>query len=158
MEENDTERIVSCRESLKCHREELQARLDSEKENVEDLNFYESRYRYLLQKHIDIEVKAANKVIGKKDDAGKQRWYAMPLCVLKDLADVFNAGKVKYGIFNCLQEFDNHKERFWDALMRHLEECQIDPLSKDPETGCYHAACVAFNALMYLYHCKRGAK
>lgn len=91
---------------------------------------------------------------GKKDDAGKQRWYAMPLCVLKDLADVFNAGKVKYGIFNCLQEFDNPKERFWDALMRHLKECQIDPLSKDPETGCYNAACVAFNALMYLYHCK----
>ena len=95
---------------------------------------------------------------GKKDDAGKQRWYAMPLCMLKDLADVFNAGKVKYGIFNCLQEFDNPTERFWDALMRHLEECQIDPLSKDPETGCYNAACVAFNALMYLYHRKRGAE
>lgn len=122
------------------------------------MDFDESRYRKLLQEHIDREVKAANEIIGKKDDAGKQRWYAMPLCVLKDLADVFTAGKAKYGIFNCLQEFDNPKERFWDAMMRHLEECQIDPLSKDPETGCYHAACVAFNALMYLYHCKRGAK
>lgn len=95
---------------------------------------------------------------GKKDDAGKQRWYAMPLCVLKDLADAFNHGAEEYGLFNCLQEFEEPKQRWWNALMRHLEECQIDPLAKDEKSGCYHAACVAFNALMYLYHCKRGGK
>ena len=100
---------------------------------------------------------ATASVHGKKDDAGKQRWYAMPLCVLKDLSDTFNHGVNKYGLFNCLDEFDRPAERFWDSMIRHLDECQIDPLAKDSESGCYHAACVAFNALMYLYHCKRGA-
>lgn len=102
------------------------------------------------------ELRAEGNLAGKKDDAGKQRWYAMPLCVLKDLADAFNHGQKIYGLFNCLKEFENPKEQFWNALMRHLEECQVDPMSKDKESGCYNAACVAFNALMYLYHCKRG--
>ena len=95
---------------------------------------------------------------GKKEDAGKHRWYAMPLCVLNDLADTFNHGAEEYGLFNCLQEFEEPKQRWWNALMRHLEECPIDPLAKDETSGCYHAACVAFNALMYLYHRKRGAE
>lgn len=111
-----------------------------------------------MRKHITNSAASSEAATGKKDDAGKQRWYAMPLCVLKDLADTFNHGAEEYGLFNCLQEFEEPKQRWWNALMRHLEECQIDPLAKDAKSGCYHAACVAFNALMYLYHCKRGVK
>lgn len=149
--EDDNESLAQCRE-------QLQARLDIEKESGEGLNFDELRYRNLLQEHIDREVKAANKAIGKKDDAGKQRWYAMPLCVLQPLLDVFNAGKEKYGIFNCLNDFENPNERFWDANMRHANECQLDPLAIDDETGCYHEAARAFSSLMRIYHCKNTLK
>jgi hypothetical protein len=93
---------------------------------------------------------------GRKEDQGKQRWYPMPIQILEPLADTFVAGEAKYATFNCLQPFDNPNRRFFDAAMRHLAACQIDPLAKDEETGCYHAAQAAFNILMRLYHCKGG--
>jgi hypothetical protein len=39
--------------------------------------------------------------------------------------------------------------------MRHLEACQLNPLAKDKETGCYHAAQAAFSILMRLYHYRK---
>lgn len=89
---------------------------------------------------------------GMKFDSGKQQWYAMPLVVLKPLSDVFTAGEKKYATFNCLQPFTDPNRRFWNATMRHLEACQIDPLAKDEETGCYHAAQACFNLLMRIYN------
>lgn len=91
---------------------------------------------------------------GLKYDQGKQPWYAMPLEILEPLADLFAAGEKKYGTFNCLNPFDDPDRRFWDATMRHLVACQHSPLAKDPETGCYHAAAVAFSILMRLHHCR----
>jgi len=79
----------------------------------------------------------------------------MPLEILEPLADVFRAGEKKYETFNCLKPFDDPARRFYDAMMRHMEAQQIDPLAKDPDTGCYHAAQIAFNALMRLYHCRK---
>lgn len=90
-----------------------------------------------------------------KWDEGKQGWFPLPLVILKPLADVFLAGEVKYSTFNCLQQFKDPDRRFWDATMRHLEACQLDPLAKDEETGCYHAAQVAFSILMRLHHCRK---
>lgn len=92
---------------------------------------------------------------GMKLDQGKQQWYAMPLEVIALLADVFAAGERKYKIWNCLKPFENGDRRFFDATMRHLAECQRDPLAIDPETGCYHGAQVAWNALMRTYHAVR---
>lgn len=92
---------------------------------------------------------------GAKYDTGKQEWYAMPLEILEPLADVYAAGEKKYATFNCLKPFDQADRRFWNATMRHLKDCQIDPLSIDEETGCYHAAQAAFNILMRLHHCKK---
>jgi len=80
----------------------------------------------------------------------------MPLSLLTPLANVFEAGVVKgYGRFNCLQPFTEPERRFWDATMRHLESCQIDPTAIDPETGAYHAAEAAFSILMRLHHCQK---
>jgi hypothetical protein len=93
-----------------------------------------------------------NKKEGLKLDVGKQGWYPMPLIVLKPLADVYIAGEKKYAIFNCLNPFKDSDRRFWDASMRHLEACQIDPLAIDEETGCYHGAQVAFNMLMRIFN------
>jgi hypothetical protein len=95
-----------------------------------------------------------NNQVGLKHDQGKQPWYAMPLTVLKPLADVFRAGEVKYKTFNCLNPFNDSDRRFWDATMRHLEACQIDPLAIDEETGCYHGAQAAFNILLRVHNAK----
>ena len=89
--------------------------------------------------------------VGEKRDEGKQEFYAMPLTVLKPLADVFHAGEQKYETFNCLKPFEDSDRRFYNSLMRHLVACQIDPLAKDEETGCYHLAQVAFSALLRLH-------
>lgn len=97
-----------------------------------------------------------NKSEGIKYDEGKQSWYALPIVILKPLADVFMAGEKKYKTFNCLQPFREPERRFWNATIRHLEACQIDPLAIDDETECYHAAQAAFNILMRLHHCKKG--
>jgi len=87
-----------------------------------------------------------------KHDQGKQSWFAMPLEVLEPLAQVFAAGEKKYATFNCMNEFPDYDRRMYDALMRHLKDCQIDTLSRDEETDCYHLAQVAWNALMRLHH------
>jgi hypothetical protein len=92
---------------------------------------------------------------GRKDDNGKQGWYPMPLVILTPLADVFLVGEKKYATFNCLNPFDDYDRRFWDATMRHLEACQLDPLARDEETGCYHAAQVAFNILLRLHNARK---
>lgn len=102
------------------------------------------------------------KVKGAKNDEqeGKQVWIDLPLALLGPLADAFRAGTKKYWRFSCLEHFDDPNERFYDAQLRHVDACQIDPLAIDPETGCYHQAQVAFNALMRLHHClkeKKGA-
>jgi len=94
---------------------------------------------------------------GLKFDEGKQPWFALPLVVLRPLADVFAAGEKKYNTFNCMNPFDEPERRFWDATMRHLEACQIDPLARDPETGAYHAAAACFGLLMRIYHCENKA-
>jgi hypothetical protein len=78
----------------------------------------------------------------------------MPLEVIELLAEVFAAGEKKYATFNCLNKFDDSDRRFYDASMRHLKYCQMDPLSIDPETGCYHGVQVAWNMLMRTYHAK----
>ena len=95
---------------------------------------------------------------GLKHDEGKRRWHSLPLEILEPLADLMEAGREKYGQFNCLEDFDNPDERFWNANMRHARACQRNPLAIDPETGCYHEAARAFSSLMRIYHCLREAK
>jgi hypothetical protein len=92
---------------------------------------------------------------GLKKDTGKQEWYAMPLEILEPLADLFRAGEQKYGTFNCLNPFDDPSRRFYNAAMRHMRDCQVDPLAKDPENGCYHGVQVAFNMLLRIYNCRK---
>jgi hypothetical protein len=86
-----------------------------------------------------------------KHDTGKQEWYALPLCLLKPLADVMHYGEQKYHTFNCLHGLPDSDRRLWNATMRHLEACQLEPLAIDRESNCYHAAHAAFSILMRLY-------
>lgn len=98
---------------------------------------------------------------GLKYDQGKQGWHALPLEILEPLADVCEAGRRKYAVFNMLQPFEDSDRRFWDGMMRHAVACQIDPLAIDQELKekygleVFHAAQVAFNALLRVYHARR---
>jgi len=100
---------------------------------------------------------------GLKWNEGKLDWHSMPLELLEDFVAVFVAGIEKKGYtkFSCLGQFDNPSE-FFSGALRHLKACQFNPLAldDDPERGtdCYHAACAAFNCLMYLYHSKKRIK
>ena len=71
---------------------------------------------------------------------------------------LLEAGREKYGKFNCLQPFDDADERFWDATIRHLQARQRVPLAIDEETGCLHGAAAAFNILMRLHHCRQAGE
>ena len=95
---------------------------------------------------------------GLKHDKNKIQWYAMPLVIAELLADVFAVGERKYAIFNCLNPFEDGDRRFYDAAMRHLKECQIDPLARDEETGCYHGSQAAWNLLLRTYHAEKAAQ
>lgn len=122
------------------------------------MNKYELGKPEIVKQGQKLEIEPTIKPLrGAKNDQqeGKQRWHAMPLVMLHPLADAYNAGLKKYWRFSCLEKFDDPDWRFWDATMRHLEACQVDPLAKDEETGCYHAACACFNMLMRLYHCRK---
>lgn len=99
-----------------------------------------------------------DKPIGMKYDTGKDHFYAMPLVMLRGLAAVFRAGEAKYETFNCLKPFDDGDRRFYDATVRHLADCQIDPLAIDEETGCLHGYQVAWNMIVRTYHAEQKAK
>lgn len=92
----------------------------------------------------------------KHDSVGKLDWSCIPLEILEPLVEVFQAGAVKYEFMNCLKPFENGDRRFFAAGMRHKVASQLDPLAKDEETGCYHAAQDAWNSLMRLYHARKG--
>ena len=96
---------------------------------------------------------------GVKHDNGKKQYYAMPLEVLDGLASVFEAGEKKYEIFNCLKPFDDSDRRFWDGMMRHLRQCQSDPLAVDDDpiegTGCLQGYQAGWNVIMRTYHAEK---
>lgn len=87
---------------------------------------------------------------GKKDDGGKAPWSLLMRGCGKALAlvvAVLAMGAKKYGP-DSWQNVDNAKERYADALYRHLHAIQVNGfLSKDPESGLLEWAHVACNAL-----------
>ena len=91
---------------------------------------------------------------GEKWDDGKMDWFLLPLELIEPLNAALLGGEKKgYGNFSCMKPFKNPSRRFYNGQMRHTRLSQIDPLAIDKETGAYHLACVAFNALMRLHHC-----
>jgi hypothetical protein len=93
--------------------------------------------------------------LAQKFDESKQEWFALPLELLRPLADVAHCGEKKYSIFNMLGMMPQASRRLWNAAMRHLDACQLDPLARDEETGCCHAAQAAFNLLLRVYQANK---
>ena len=95
---------------------------------------------------------------GLKHDEGKLDWHALPLELVELLVPVAVNGANKYGRHSILQTIEDAGPRHYSATMRHLSECQLDPLAIDPESGCYHAVHAAYDLLARVYQCERGEK
>lgn len=91
------------------------------------------------------------KIESKKNDItdGKVRMDLLPWAELEEIARVYTAGAKKYGP-NQWQDLPNGYERYKGAMLRHL--CEVEKGNDiDNETGCYHIAQVAWNAIAMLH-------
>lgn len=87
-----------------------------------------------------------------KDD--KLRWDLLPMEEIEDIVRVYHAGAKKYGP-NKWQNLDDGINRYYAAMMRHLME-YIKGERIDADTGAYHLAQVAWNAITMLWYDKHG--
>lgn len=87
---------------------------------------------------------------GRKDDGAdgklprKLRWSLVPWTAMEAVVRVLMLGAQKYSDHNWLK-VDNHRERYFDALMRHSTAWRRGE-KYDPETGenhLAHAVCCA---------------
>lgn len=83
----------------------------------------------------------------RKDD--KVMMELLPWPELEKIAEVYTAGAKKYGPHNWENLPDGY-ERYKGAMLRHLTEMEKGN-DIDPDTGCMHAAQVAWNAIAMLH-------
>lgn len=94
---------------------------------------------------------------GKKHDTGKLPYYLCPLSFIAPLVPVFAHGKGEYGFENWKKNFDTEEmteeQRFISAIKRHTEAIEEHgPLAiNEKDSGVYHAAQIAWNALRLLW-------
>lgn len=88
---------------------------------------------------------------GKKNDRvdGKVRMELLPWPELEEIAKVYTAGAEKYGPNNW-QNLEDGYERYKGAMLRHLTEVEKGN-AIDEDTGCYHIAQCAWNAIAMLH-------
>lgn len=89
-----------------------------------------------------------------KDD--KLRWDLLPLDEIEDIVRVYHAGAKKYGA-DKWQNLPDGIRRYKAALLRHLMEFEKGN-EIDEETGCYHLAQCAWNAIAMLHISKNKKK
>ena len=75
---------------------------------------------------------------GRKDDSGKIRYSLVPPRALALVARVLTYGAERYGAHNW-ERVENGRERYTDAVMRHVEAWRSGEKS-DPDTGVHHLA------------------
>lgn len=87
---------------------------------------------------------------GRKDDGGKLRYRLLPVRPLRRVVEVLEFGARKYAVDNW-QKVPEARERYTDALMRHVEAWrggeQVDPESGLPHLA--HAICCALFLLWF---------
>jgi hypothetical protein len=78
----------------------------------------------------------------KKNDQGKLLWNLLDLSIILKIVEILTFGASKYSA-NSWQDVENARERYWAAMMRHLQLHQAgevyDPESKFPHL--WHAFC-----------------
>ncbi len=86
---------------------------------------------------------------GLKYDEGKLRYDLIPPSELAKLADVLTYGANKYGDNNW-QKLEKGKDRYYAALMRHLELWRSGE-EIDKESGRNHLSHALCNAMFLSY-------
>ena len=86
---------------------------------------------------------------GIKLDDNKDRWDLLPLELIEQVIKVLTFGANKY-TDNGWQSVPNGYNRYRGALLRHLVAAEKGILH-DEETGLYHLAHMATNALFMLH-------
>lgn len=86
---------------------------------------------------------------GKKFDNGKIQYDLIPPECIEELAKVLTHGAKKYAPNNWKQ-VDPFNERYYSALMRHLEAWRKGE-EKDAESGLNHLSHVLTNAAFLLW-------
>jgi hypothetical protein len=93
---------------------------------------------------------------GVKFDNGKPRWGLLPYDQLEQVVDILTFGAKKYKDDNW-KVVDAGKERYFDAMMRHIKEYRAakerndTTLKFDDESGKNHLAHVICNALFLMW-------
>lgn len=97
-------------------------------------------------------------VKGIKYDGEKPRWDLLPLRPIREIVKVLTYGAKKYSDYNWTR-VEPFKERYFAALMRHLDAWRTDGETHDPESGLHHLAhagcCLVF---LLWYELIRGEK
>lgn len=84
---------------------------------------------------------------GRRFDQGKVPMHLLPFIALKEIAKVLAFGEKKYGAWNWAKGMK--WSRVESPLQRHYEKYQRG-LDLDEESGLYHTAHIACNALFLL--------
>ncbi len=92
---------------------------------------------------------------GLKFDSGKLRYSLIPPEATKALATVLSFGANKYAP-NSWQTVPNARERYLDALMRHLEAYRSGELT-DNESGLPHIDHLLCNAAFLSYFASKDS-
>lgn len=87
--------------------------------------------------------------IGRKDDAGKPRWSLVPPGVFRTVVAVLEHGAREYGAWNWLH-VENPRQRYYDAIMRHLDAWWCDGEWLDRKSNLPHLAHVIASCLFLL--------
>ena len=116
---------------------------------------FESTGQYLPDSEILIGPSSPTPVIGFKFDTGKLQYSLIPPETTQALAEVLTFGASKYAPNNW-QIVENAKQRYLDALYRHLTAFRLGE-ELDPESGLHHLSHALTNVafLHYLHTTKK---
>lgn len=92
---------------------------------------------------------------GQKFDSLKMRYSLLPKNALNQVIGVLEYGARKYAPDNW-QRVDNARERYYDALMRHVDAWWQGEV-RDSESGLHHLAHATCCALFLIWFDTEGA-
>lgn len=93
---------------------------------------------------------------GQKHDQGKLPIGLVDPQFIKDVAEVLQFGAKKYAPNNW-KEVPDAKERYYDALQRHLLDYRLGE-AKDPESGLEHLKHAACDIMFLLFFERQDPK
>ena len=87
---------------------------------------------------------------GLKYDSGKLRWSLLPMEPIEQIVQIPEFGAKKY-TDNSWQQLENGKQRYYDALQRHLYAHYTKKEKNDPESNLPHLSHALTNCMFLLY-------